>query len=165
MTRITVKSEIVVGKRTANGNVYTKEALEGSIRHFNEKAKSGKVFGGFVDRQDLNTIPLQDASHVTLGAEIDQDDRVTFHIKTLDTPQGKILEKMMSEDMVKYMPIMEVGLDQPKIIDGVKTITEIKDLRGIGIEMSRPIGMSSRYEGDAETFLPGLDNDDDSEKE
>ena len=38
MTRITVKSEIVVGKRTANGNVYTKEALEGSIRHFNEKA-------------------------------------------------------------------------------------------------------------------------------
>ena len=86
---------IVADKPTANGNVYPKEALIESIKQFNKKAKSGKIFGGFTNRDDLNTIPLQDASHVTLGAEIDQDDRVTFHIKILDTPQGKILEKMI----------------------------------------------------------------------
>lgn len=137
------------GEVTKNGDVYPEDVMRKAIDDFNKKTSEADVFGGVTDRERLNRslsfstffseLPAEEPTHKILDAMIAHDKQIIFNCETLDTDDGRHLENLLknrSSD-IEYLPIIETPHGQPKDIDGVSTITEIIDIRGISISMRK----------------------------
>ena len=118
------------GQVSANGNLYPENVIKSAIKRFNEKAGKEEILGGIVERNDLT---WEEPTHRVLSGVVSSDDQIMFECETLTSKEGKVLEMILTEKNIEYLPIMEVPKDKPKMIDGVRTITEITTIQGISI--------------------------------
>lgn len=125
--KFTVKTQIFADKMTKNGNVYPEEVLRKAIKEFNER---GGVKCGPVDRDVLST---RKYTHITHSARLTEDKEVEFECETMENRDGKYLEQVINNDKISFLPIIEAPLDQPIEKDGVKVITRINNIKGIGV--------------------------------
>ena len=118
------------GQVNAKGNLYPENVIKSAIKRFNDRAKKEEIFGGITERGNLT---WEDPTHKILGAIVSADDQIMFECETLRSEEGKDLERILTEQNIEYLPVMELPKGQPKIIDGVRTFTEITKILGISI--------------------------------
>ena len=124
----TIDLQIAPNKPTKKGNVWTSKACNTVVDQINKRATRSPMKCHFMERSNLT--PIGKPAFELVGAEIDKN--IKIHIRTLDTLEGKLLEALLKSGKVECLPIIEAGTEQPLIIDGKQTITEIKRLVGIG---------------------------------
>lgn len=101
-----------VGTPSANGRVYSKEAMEEAIKNFNESSIKGGTLGQVGDLS--HPVNMKDLSHVFENVRI-EDDKVLADMKILDTPQGQNVQALL-ESNVKLALAPRLAIDeQPKV--------------------------------------------------
>ena len=118
------------GQANANGDIYPENVIKSAIRRFNDRTKNEEVLGGITKRGDLT---WKDPTHKILGSTVSDDGQIMFKCETLRSEEGRSLERTLTEQDIEYLPIMELPKDQPKIVDGIRTFTEITKIIGISI--------------------------------
>jgi len=90
-TLVKVKSGIRAGVPNANGDVYSKEMLERMEEQVPERIKSRRLPG-----QLGSGPPTPDSiSHIVRSVGLDAEGRLVCEIEVLDTPNGRVLKKLM----------------------------------------------------------------------
>lgn len=101
-----------VGTPSANGRVYSKEAMEEAIKNFNESQVKGGTLGQVGDLS--HPIDLKDLSHVFENVHI-EDDKVLADMKILDTPVGQNVKALLESNVkLALAPRLQID-EQPKI--------------------------------------------------
>lgn len=80
-----------------NNRIYSREAMEKAARRFASRIKErGALYGelGTSDRPDIN---LEHISHRVDEVYVDDDGNLMAKVVVLNTPQGKILQKIVAE--------------------------------------------------------------------
>lgn len=75
-----------------NKRVYSKELLEKAVQDYQEKIQSKTAFG-YLD----NNSGLSNVSHLVTSLEL-KEDMLVAEIETLNTPDGKILKKLIEDN-------------------------------------------------------------------
>ena len=120
------------GQVNAKGNLYPENVIKSAIRRFSDRVKKEEVFGGITKR---GSFTWEDPTHKILGAIVSDDGQIMFECETLPSTEGRDLERTLTEQNIEYLPIMELPKGQPKMIDGVRTFTEITKIHGISISI------------------------------
>ena len=118
------------GQVNKNGNLYPEDVIRNAIKKFNDRAENEDIFGGITTRDKLE---WKDPTHKVLGAIVSDDNRIVFECETLSSKEGIDMERILTEQNIEYLPIMRLPKDQPKMINGIKTFTEITKIEGVSI--------------------------------
>ncbi len=88
--------------RFSNGRVYTREGMEDALNKYIEvKKRVGVKYGELYNHSDKNPnydISISKVSHIIKDIEM-KDDGVYGEIEILDTPDGKLVKKMMESGL------------------------------------------------------------------
>lgn len=99
---VLVSEVLHYGERSADGHIFSKEAMEKSIVKFQERIKDGTVIGHLNYAHATNCdIDLQDISHKVTNLKVD-DKSLQVELELLDTPSGHIAKEIVRERLPLY---------------------------------------------------------------
>ena len=89
---------LIVDTVMPNGYIYPKGVVEDALKDFNERLKTGEVYGGFgdQDRMFIGITPLKDITHKVNDIYVSNNGEVWGKIETVPTENGKIADKVIS---------------------------------------------------------------------
>lgn len=112
-----------------NGRIYPKAVVEKAMLGYLTKIQSKTSIGCFVDDiQKSQPIDISKASHIITRTEI-VGDKLIADAKILKTPKGQILESMIADPNVHFLPrgygiISPTGIVSSYILDSISIFIE-----------------------------------------
>ena len=106
-----IKADII----TSNGNLYPKHVLEKAVRQISERVKKRNVKVHFMSKMDLT--PIGKPAAELIQVELD-DGEMIAHLESTSSRSGKIFESLVQSGNIRYLPVIEAGLNQPVIMEG-----------------------------------------------
>lgn len=124
----------IVDRPTVNGRIYPREEMEKAIKAYQQTIKEGRALGTLwpKDYDDCEELApnINNASHQVTGLKIEGDE-VVMEMKTLATPQGKLLCELMDAQLAEFTTCGIANLTPDN-----KTVTEFKLLQVTAVQIS-----------------------------
>lgn len=106
-----------------NGRTYPKAVVEKAVEEYSKLIAENRALGTFCTFFGRsNTVDLSMVSHQVTDLRV-QDNRLIADIETLNTPEGIVAEKMLSDQYGKQFTLRPRGTG---MVDASKTISEYK---------------------------------------
>lgn len=115
-----------------NGRVYPRAVLEQMIREVERKANPARVFGS-IGMPEGVAVDLSKVSHTVSNLHITEDGKVLGDVMILDTPQGRIMEKVLEAEPERQFRLAGIG----KLEDNDDGTTTVTDFRLLSINLVR----------------------------
>jgi hypothetical protein len=115
-----------------NGRVYPRAVLEQMIREIERKSNPARVFGS-VGMPAGVEVDLSKVSHTVSDLHITDDGKVLGKVMILDTPQGRIMEKVLEAEPDRQFRLAGIG----KLEDNEDGTTTVTDFRLLSINLVR----------------------------
>lgn len=115
-----------------NGRVYPRVVLEQMIREVERKANPARVFGS-IGMPEGVAVDLSKVSHTVSNLHITEDGKVLGDVMILDTPQGRIMEKVLEAEPERQFRLAGIG----KLEDNDDGTTTVTDFRLLSINLVR----------------------------
>lgn len=105
----------------ANNRIYGKKILQKAVEDYQRKIKENRALGA-LDHPDTETVLYKDASHMFLRLWMENDGTVYGTCKVLTTPQGRILEALINDNV--GLGISSRGIGSVREQSGVTIVEE-----------------------------------------
>jgi hypothetical protein len=115
-----------------NGRVYPRAVLEQMIREIERKSNPARVFGS-VGMPAGVEVDLSRVSHTVSDLHITEDGKVLGKVMILDTPQGRIMQKVLEAEPSRQFRMAGIG----KLEDNEDGTTTVTDFRLLSINLVR----------------------------
>jgi hypothetical protein len=129
-----IESGVIVeaGVPNRNGRVYPRAVLEQMIREVERKSVPARVFGSIGMPSGVE-VDLSKVSHTVSDLHITEDGKVLGKVMILDTPQGRIMEKVLEAEPDRQFRLAGIG----KLEDNDDGTTTVTDFRLLSINLVR----------------------------
>lgn len=113
-----------------NGRIYPRAVLEQMIKDVEDKMSPPRVFGA-IGMPESVSIDLSMVSHTVSNLRITEDGKVLGDVMILNTPRGKIMEKILEAEPNRQFRIAGIG----KLEDNDDGTTTVTDFRLLSINL------------------------------
>ena len=115
-----------------NGRIYPRAVLTKMIGEIEEKTNPPRVFGSIGMPVGVD-VDLSRVSHTVSDLHITDDGKLLGKVMILETPQGKIMEKILEAEPTRQFRMAGIG----KLEDNPDGTTTVTDFRLLSINLVR----------------------------
>lgn len=129
-----IESGVIVEADVPNLNrrIYPRAVLEKMIGEIEEKTNPARVFGSIGMPAGVE-VDLSRVSHTVSDLHITEDGKLLGKVMILETPQGKIMEKLLEAEPSRQFRMAGIG----KLEDNPDGTTTVVDFRLLSINLVR----------------------------
>ncbi len=119
-----LRSQMKYDVPNANGDIFPKDVMTKAIEEYQEKIKQGKALGQLQQKGfSKNDIDLSKVSHRIDRMELTEDGSYEVDAIVLQTPQGKLLQALLDNDIEVTTNMCSMGTVKDNIVQEQKIIS------------------------------------------
>lgn len=117
---LTLRCErIQPGVPNKNGNIYTREVLQGMVESVRSKVEGRRLIGRVGGGTSTESVRISDASHIVTRLELDDDGHLVADLEVVSTQSGNELQRMVDAMGLQRLEIVPFGVGSVVMRDGL----------------------------------------------